>query len=100
MTNEAKNSLFSELMNEAPISYKVLYCGSREYLDKENNTTKYIYNFLFCDFEQKSASMQTFYVDKQFDLTNIDFLSPCIIKIKQQPGSKYSTLVAVESIKK
>lgn len=100
MTNEAKNSLFSELMNEAPISYKVLYCGSREFLNKEDNTTKYIYNFLFCCFEKKSASMQTFYVDKQFDLTNIDFLSPCIIKIKQQPGSKYSTLVAVESIKK
>ena len=51
-------------------------------------------------FKTESASIQTFYLKEQKDISKIGFLTPCVIGVNVIPGNKYSTLVSIEPIKK
>ena len=99
MEQNTKNALFSALKNEAPQYYNVIYGGSRTYLNKEKNTTSYIYSVIFADFEKQTTSLQDFYLNEALDVSKLEFLTPCRIGVRVTPGSKYSTLVSIEPVK-
>ena len=99
MEQNTKNALFSDLANEDIQYFKGIYAGVSEFTDKETKKTTYCYRVVLADFKNQTADIQKFYVEKPFD-SKIDFLTPCVIGLDVKVGSKYSTLVSIEPLKK